>query len=277
MRVPSREYASRRLLLSCVLCGLCFVVLGSAGCGKHSGSAVPLVVALFDVSSAEVPAATRQQYFDDFKRNVIEPLQHGQGLSGETILADVTGQTGSGYGYAATDWPVRVTFPVFDRSTATLDAYHKTVHALADTLSEQAEQVVMNSAPAPASDLMDAIKSADRAFSTDQGRAAPSKTLIVFSDMFVQSTRHDFSTDALSSAGINSLIQDERSGDRLPDLTGVKVWVSGPGTGSRSGISSGKSKQVKAFWTEYFKACGADLPEKHYAERLAKFSLIAGK
>ena len=175
------------------------------------------------------------------------------------------------------DWPVRVTFPVFDRATATFDAHHQTVQALAETLTEQAEQLVANTPPTAASDLMDAIKAAVRAFTGEEGLAAPSKTLIVFSDMFVQSTRHDFSTDALSSAGIRSLIQDERTGERLPNLTGVKVWVAGAGAASKGGASTGKTKQVRAFWLEYFKACGADLPGKRYAERLAKFSLVARK
>lgn len=271
MRVPQREPALRRLVLSCLLLAMCFVVVTSTGCSKPSG-VVPLVVALFDVSSPELPAATRQQYLDDFKRNVIQRLEHGEARSGETVLAESTGQ--ASFGYA--DWPVRVTFPVFDRASATLDAYNKTSQALADTLTAQAEQLVLNTPSGPATDLMDAIKAAERAFTGEDGLTAPSKTLIIFSDMVVQSNRHDFSTDALSSAGIKSLIADEKSGDRLPKLAGVRVWISGTGP-AHGGLSTGKAKQVRAFWLEYFKACGANLPEKCYAERLAKFSLIAGK
>jgi hypothetical protein len=273
MRVPIGAHASRLFVVSSTLLTVCFIVLAASGCGKPPNTAVPLVVALFDVSSPELPAATRQQYFEDFKRGVIQPLQDGAARTGETVLADLTGQATFGY----TDWPVRVTFPVFDRATASLDAYHKTVQALAETLTAQAEQVVVNAPAPPPADLMDAIKATERAFTSEEGLAAPNRTLLIFSDMLVQSTRHDFTTDRLTVTGIRTLIQDERNAERLPSLKGVRVWVAGAGASPKSGISTSKAKQLHAFWTEYFRACGTDLPEKCYTERLAKCSLLAAK
>jgi hypothetical protein len=54
----------------------------------------------------------------------------------------------------------------------------------------------------------------------------------------------------------------------IPALSGVEVWALGIET---RGIDEGQWRRIRSFWTEYFKAAGADLkafsPNRRIAER----------
>lgn len=93
--------------------------------------------------------------------------------------------------------------------------------------------------------------------------------LVILSDMIEDSEDYNFERMPWDSKQIERIIATERShrGDRLPNLTGVTVYVAGA-TIDSSG-SEGKrmrlQRQIEDFWLAYFKACNADASDSRYA------------
>ena len=90
--------------------------------------------------------------------------------------------------------------------------------------------------------------------------------------MIEDSEDYNFERMPWDSKQIKRIIATERShrGDRLPNLTGVTVYVAGA-TIDSSG-SEGKrmrlQRQIEDFWLAYFKACNADASDSRYARVL---------
>lgn len=92
-------------------------------------------------------------------------------------------------------------------------------------------------------------------------RATPEhkKTLVIFSDMF-QSTR-EIEMEAAARMPRSNWVFKAASDGRLPDLSGVCVYIVGGRVDTRHG------QRVKNFWKQYFDATGATLLDRNYSLR----------
>jgi len=95
---------------------------------------------------------------------------------------------------------------------------------------------------------------ADFRATTDYG-----KTLVIFSDM-LQSTA-EIEMEASARMPRSDWVFRAAAGGRLPDLSGVCVYVVGGRVDTRHGQS------VKNFWKQYFDATGATLYDRNYSLR----------
>lgn len=92
-------------------------------------------------------------------------------------------------------------------------------------------------------------------------RATPNhaKTLVIFSDM-LQSTS-EIEMEGARRMPSSEWVFKAAAGGRLPDLTGVCVYVVGGRVDTRHG------QAVKNFWKQYFDATGATLYDRNYSLR----------
>jgi len=109
-------------------------------------------------------------------------------------------------------------------------------------------------------DLMSSFQVGDRVL---KGCGQPKKILIVLSDMLEDSDAYNFETEILSDERISHILANEKKRCRIPDLTGVHVYVAGAAASNMDHYYS-----VMNFWLAYFKECGAILQKKDYGSVL---------
>jgi lysophospholipase L1-like esterase len=84
--------------------------------------------------------------------------------------------------------------------------------------------------------------------------------------MIEDSSEYNFEKERLSDKRIAEIIAAERVKKRLPDLKGVKVYVTGAKAPTREQFYN-----IQNFWLRYFKECGAELPKENYGSALLSF------
>ena len=100
---------------------------------------------------------------------------------------------------------------------------------------------------------------------------AKTRYLVIFSDMIETSSRYRFTERNLTPARIASFISTQRGDGNIPDLSGVEIYVAGAGA-TRGGDSNANAiLGARRFWTSYFRAAGADLPDFRYGPDLIRF------
>ena len=90
--------------------------------------------------------------------------------------------------------------------------------------------------------------------------------LVIFSDMIEESGDYNFAKETLSEKRIQEIISKEKGKKRIPDLAGVKVYITGA-----TATTSDKFFAVQNFWFIYFKECGATLAKENYGSALLSF------
>ena len=78
--------------------------------------------------------------------------------------------------------------------------------------------------------------------------------ILIFSDMIHESSDLNFVHTKLDEKTIDKIITDLKSKNRIPDLTGTKVFVCG-----RTGKNNAMVDSIHAFWKKYFEESHADL------------------
>ncbi|MHB8841860.1 MAG: hypothetical protein ACYC56_08765, partial [Candidatus Aquicultor sp.] len=166
-------------------------------------------------------------------------------------------------------FPINKTLPEFNPSTdidlvsnKEFDNFKKAQSKEKTKITATATEFIM-SEKSPSTDILSAMYLAERVFNNHRENQ---KTLIIFSDMYHQSTDYNFMEKPLVPERIDEIISAEENNRGLPSLNGVKVYV----VGARSN-SSRKFLLVRNFWILYFEQCGARLSKDDYGKRLLTF------
>jgi hypothetical protein len=246
---------------------LCAFILALAGCSKvgSSGnqSSQTVVVMLFDISGSTSATAIRQRYQKEFD-TVLQEVGNNT-----VVMADrITDNS-----LATSSFPVNITFPAYNMLEDSAMTHNKKMKKLHEEADEQVKQIFSNTSKYPHTDLMNAFQLAAKVFNGDTAKGAKNKVLVVFSDMFEQSAHYNFVSLNLDKTKTQQIVNKEKGEGTLPDLNGVKVWISGAGATGNSNIPSSKLNQIRDFWLQYFKATGADFSTTRYSASLINFSL----
>lgn len=232
---------------------------GCTSAGASGPTAV--IVTLFDASASTGRAAVRDRYRQGFE-SILLACQGGERLMGDTITAN---------SLASQTMRLDVPIPTYNRWKDNPLTFRYRKQAALTRARQEAAMLVADQSPDQGTDLLNAFQLTAKVFSADQNQDAQQKILIVFSDMIQQSARYDFGSLHLTQREIQRIIRWEQSGERLPNLRGVRVWVAGATASERGGLSEDQIYGIQAFWLAYFHACGADLPPAHYGAALLDF------
>ncbi|BCB96562.1 hypothetical protein JZK55_14840 [Dissulfurispira thermophila] len=113
-------------------------------------------------------------------------------------------------------------------------------------------------------DILGSLQVAEKVFKKDKKDKA---VLIIMSDMIEDSSEYNFERERLSDKRIGEIINHEKIKKRLPDLSGVNVYVVGAKAPTRE-----QYQNIQNFWLRYFKECGANLPKENYGSALLIFN-----
>jgi len=234
-----------------------------AGCGKENTSpSGACVLVLFDLSVGA--QSVRDRYADGFSA-VFQALD-----GGDTILADViTDQT-----QQTASFPINTVIPQFSTWTDDEQGYGERRQLQSQQVQETVRELLDRDAPN--SDIMSGFVLAGKVFGGARGASADSKVLVVFTDAIEQTSECDFTavTD-LSDGKIDRVIKAEKAAGRLPDLSGVRVYMVGVNAmlDPNANMSRQKLAWVERFWLSYASATGAELDKANYTPSLINFSL----
>lgn len=139
--------------------------------------------------------------------------------------------------------------------------YQKKMSIIKAQFHESIDRALSNPAPAQNTEIMAAAREAARRF---KAVAAPAKYFVILSDMVEESEFCNFARQRRIDA--IPIIQKEADAGRLPDLAGVKVYVSGA-----TAQTDRRYDEIRNFWQLYFHNTGAILDEVNYANLLSRF------
>lgn len=210
-----------------------------------------LTVVLFDTSGSVHSDVLRRRYADlaGYLADTARPGDH--------LVADRI----SDHSWAEARLALSIVLPYQGRRNDVFFA--QDMDALRDSI-RQAADLVLDAPPASCTDLLGAFDLTAR-FLRGQ-KPDVQKRLVVASDMVQTCGGINFRRRPLDAEAIAALIEAERAAGRLPDLTGVKVWVAGAGTDTA--LDAKRHAAIERFWHAYFAAAGADVAPERYAPTL---------
>lgn len=227
------------------------------------------VVVLVDMSESTVDL--RQTYLGTIE-NIISTATYGDTI----VVAKITESS-----ITEPDVPIKEVFPLFvavnasgqvtdnpmlvEKSRKEADA--KLVIRKAEILNK-AKNFLMpssgNNKKVMKTDIMGSVSIAENFFKNYKSDEA---VLVVLSDMIEDCANpyYDFYQENLTDIRINEIISEEKKSNRLPDLTGVKVYAVAAGSHDTATFF-----ELQNFWLKYFKDCGADASKDNYSNTLIK-------
>ncbi len=250
MRLPSSAIAA--LIASCLVSG--------CSTGQRVNNACVLV--LFDQSVGM--QSTRDRYAADFAK-VVAKLEGGDTILGDVITED-THKTAS--------FPIDQDIPRFDAFKDDELGYKaKLARTKKDLLKKTEELLAVRAAN---SDILSGFRLAEKVFSGDKGLAATHRVLIVFTDAIEQTPEYDFTAmPDYSEKEIEQIISAQKSHGRLPDLSGVRIYMVGVNAMAtpQASMTPEKTAWTEEFWLAYAAATKASLDKADYSPSLINLTL----
>jgi hypothetical protein len=117
--------------------------------------------------------------------------------------------------------------------------------------------------------ILDSLDVAQNVF--DSFPTAKARYLVIFSDMIENSDRYRFTNENLTADRVQTFIAAEDEAGRLPDLSGVQIYVAGAGATRGADAAPARTRLIKQFWLMYIAATKADLPPARYGPTLIRF------
>lgn len=234
------------------------------GCNKAEKTPmVPgkVVCVLFDLSGTTNKPEIRKAYIDDFKI-ITERLTHGDAIVVALITEFSAGELRLLFQHQ---------FPPFepgqDKTDMQIKAYTTTLETamqhVKDSLRAIADSVLMDSSRRiMRTDIMTSLQVAERVLNSSP---QPRKILVILSDMVEDSDSYNFEREDLTESRIRAIIEREKRLRRVPNLAQVRVYCIGA-----FARNAARYERIKAFWSEYFTACGAVVTD--YGAALVSFN-----
>ena len=211
-----------------------------------------LVYVLFDLSGSTVKQ--REIYIKWFDR-ILDSLRPGDRIAVEAI--DARSAVNATY-------PVNRALPAYSSWKDNLLVYRKKMLNIKKEIRDKAD-TLLNCKGSGSTEIMSALLPAQQLFQSYPEYSR--KILVVMSDMVEDSPNYNFEKYPPGEKRTKKIISLEKKKNRLPSLTGVKIYAAGAG-----GKSSGHMIILKSFWMKYFSACGANLQAGNYGAGLARFA-----
>ena len=228
-----------------------FLTSCSPGKGKK------LIFVLFDVSGSTI--SRREAYNNEFNKLILSSLKSGGRIIADRITDNPLAQSSFPVNFKILsynplgDETEREDKNQFERDLATT--------TIANLLSSSNRRIMRTK-------IFDSLKLAERVFNSYP--EYKKRILVIFSDMIEESDEYNFKRDVLDDSKIKKIIEEQKqSKSGLPNLTGVRVYITGATATSKGGLTTDRINAIKNFWISYYSTCGADVID--YGPTLLRF------
>jgi hypothetical protein len=222
-----------------------------SGCEPSAEQVVPRVTFLLDRSQSAVGGLAQGPCVAAFDRVVAFAADTFGTVTVESIDGNPMQDSGT---------PVDVNFSVLGPVADNPVLRNPMENRLKSTAKAQLLSTEASAPAAKGTDILAAFDLADRIIRRPVLGAQPeAEFLVICSDMMSTAAPLEFYRTNLTKDRIASLIQELQAAGRIPDWSGVTVYVVGAGSTSGSSIDADQVRGVQAFFTAYFRAAGANL------------------
>ena len=225
-----------------------------AGCSDEPKR---IVVTLFDITGSGTPDIDRVRRE---ARVVVSTLRVGTDTqAGDRLIGDAIGS----YSWQGAELQLDATFGRLDRNHSNARAHARKAKELRDSITVQVDSLLATPA-AGESDLLGAFEVPARLFA---GHPESEKVLVVFSDMLhLKKDGIDFASPEFTIERAEALVGELDAQGRIPDLTGVVIYISGFGASGQ--LRPEQLQALETFWNGYFSKTGASSEKKHVGPTL---------
>ena len=236
------------------------LVVAALACACTQVGAAPdtpqrAVMVLFDISDSTAGATIRNRYLETFSR-VLDFASQGGILAADVIDSNPL---------AHSTFPVIERFRPYDPLTENSLTHRAKVGRAETEAMDAAEGVTQHTDRG--TDVFGGLELAARFFANYP--LAEDRYLVVMSDMLQSSGRMRFGSRLFSRTPPTTLLARVR--DRIPDLSGVKVYVVGAGAPAFGRIDASTIHKIEDFWLAYLRRTGADAAADRYGAALVRF------
>lgn len=214
-----------------------------------------VVFVLFDITDST--KKERQKYNDEFY-SILKTIQPGDVIAADKISEDSISKSAV---------PVNEEFEklsFLDDTAFNRKKLFKKQSGQKAKITKTVEEILFGqNYKVKSTDILSSLHIAERVF---QKYRKDKYVLVIMSDMIEESRDYNFVSDRLTDRRINEIISLEKSKKRMPDLSGVKVYVTGATAINRDDFFA-----VQNFWLRYFKECGASFAKEDYGSALIRF------
>lgn len=224
------------------------VILPFAANAKETSKTV---LVLLDLSGS-TKGDLRQEYLNHFEKKILPSMKLGDHLSVDRILEQSLSRS---------TMPVDIEFPASSIFDNKLKLEKKAKDARQDALKKVKE--LLESEGTKQTDILSSLDIAKKVF---DNYPKEKKILVIMSDMIEETQHLNLRTNPHNARQTEAFIARQKAENRLPDLSGVTVYVVGATARSQE-----LYYKIQSFWMRYFEACGASLKEKNYGRSLLKF------
>jgi hypothetical protein len=264
-RSPAQRRRERRGYAVGLLIGLLLVVglFLLTGCRLSTSTAAELpgteYVVFVDLSQSIRPE-DQKLFTAALTEQIIPTLEAGDRL----LIAPITDRTLTGFHplIDVTLPPV----PPFNGWTDNLLKHKKQVQEveaqvpdIKKALDKQAAAIFTRRDSSTQTDILSSLLLTEKLFHN----VAQRKVLILMSDMIEDYAPHRFQKVAWTPDATRSLLDDLEGEGRIPNLSGICVYVAGASAGSPT-----QAEHIAAFWQAYFERARADMHMSRYAHVL---------
>lgn len=229
----------------------CFVGLILMGCQTKVEKSDRVIMTLFDLSESTATPIMRTAYINGFKE-IIKSVREGDVLIGASITDKSIQQLAL---------PVMFECPVFKPTTdnpllrkGEEEEFKKKLVSAKEEQIRTVEELLLGSDGRPKIIKTDILSSLVLASEIFKRYPEKRRILFIFSDMIEDSESYNFEKLNLNGNKIKEIIEKEKSENRIPNLTGIRIYVTGAQARSQE-----KYNSIKKFWIEYLKETGAEL------------------
>lgn len=167
--------------------------------------------------------------------------------------------------------PINIKMPVFEPTTdndmflsAEKEYFNNRLTQIKDSLLKVTDTLILTKRNVGGTDIFSAMLLAEKVFDS---YTKNQKILVVMSDMMECNEKIVFAKEKLSTKRIEEIISAKKKTGELPDLSNVKVYVTGAGA-----ETSRQYEKIQEFWLQYFKTCKANLQKQNYGSTLITFN-----
>jgi len=233
------------------------------GCGVHEKDPQKTIVLLFDLSASTSREETVKNYLHGVQI-ILPKVNHGDVVAGGSILES---------SFSEEVLPINEEIPLFIPSKDNFFVIKKERIGPDEKLKKTREDIYATAEKLLSrhhlkgrvlqTDILSSLHVAERIFKTYKNER---KILVIFSDMIQDSSEYNFEKEILSKERIEEIISEEKSMNRMPELTSVMVYIAGA-----TAPTTEKFFARRNFWLTYFKECGAAFLQENYGTTLIKF------